>query len=265
MTANVSQKVTETDDQYSLAKILLIWACAALPMGLITWVIMPFLIPRVAVNPGLIFMPLIVLGLAWQFVLSLIILKREVVPFTWENLKIRLWLNDPINPKTGVPSKKLYLWAVLGAVVLVAWDQLGLLSNLNELWVAALPAISVPDYANLEKLPEAALGQWWLLILLLPWTIFNYVLGEELLFRGVLLPKMNGVFGKWDWIANGVLFTVYHLHQPWEIPSQIFLRDWIFPGYNKLFKSFWMSCIVHGALNAIILYVIVTLMIMGKL
>ncbi len=265
MSANVSQKVTETDDQYSLAKILVIWACAALPMGLITWVIMPFLIPRVEVEPGLIFMPLVVLGLVWQGVLSFIILKREVVPFTKENLKKRLWINHPIHPKTGVPSKKLYWWALLGAVVLFGWDQIGPLGFLDELWVNLFPAIAVPDYANLEKLSGVALDQWWLLVLLLPWVVFNYVLGEELLFRGVLLPKMRGVFGKWDWLANAIIFTLYHLHQPWEIPSQIILRDWIFPIYNKTFKSFWMSCIVHGSLRAIGIYVIFTLLIMGEL
>jgi uncharacterized protein len=31
-------------------------------------------------------------------------------------------------------------------------------------------------------------------------------LGEEFLFRGVLLPCMEGVFGRWSWVANGVLF-----------------------------------------------------------
>jgi membrane protease YdiL (CAAX protease family) len=45
-------------------------------------------------------------------------------------------------------------------------------------------------------------------------AVFNSFLGEELLFRGVLLPRMNAVFGRWDWLANGVVFGAYHLHQP---------------------------------------------------
>jgi membrane protease YdiL (CAAX protease family) len=49
--------------------------------------------------------------------------------------------------------------------------------------------------------------------------VFNTVLGEELLFRGLLLPRMRGAFGRWDWLANGVLFGVYHLHLPWSIPA----------------------------------------------
>ena len=38
-----------------------------------------------------------------------------------------------------------------------------------------------------------------------------------MLFRGVLLPKMRGVFGKWDWVANSVLFGPYHMHVPLRI------------------------------------------------
>ena len=37
--------------------------------------------------------------------------------------------------------------------------------------------------------------------------MFNTVLGEELLFRGFLLPRMEGAFGRRDWVANGVLFA----------------------------------------------------------
>ena len=75
------------DTQYGLKKILAVWASVTLPMGLIIWVITPFLIPRVDLNPGLLYLILITLGLVWQGVVSYIILRREVVPFTWEGLK----------------------------------------------------------------------------------------------------------------------------------------------------------------------------------
>jgi hypothetical protein len=34
-------------------------------------------------------------------------------------------------------------------------------------------------------------------------------------------PHQNGVFGRHDWLANGVLFAAYHLHEPWIIPTTI--------------------------------------------
>jgi membrane protease YdiL (CAAX protease family) len=46
-------------------------------------------------------------------------------------------------------------------------------------------------------------GQWWILGLALASMLFNYILGEELPFRGVLLRRMAGVFRRWDWSPTG--------------------------------------------------------------
>jgi len=53
--------------------------------------------------------------------------------------------------------------------------------------------------------PEARsqlVGAWGIWGLFLLNALFNTFLGEELLFRGLLLPRMAGVFGKWDWVMN---------------------------------------------------------------
>ena len=44
---------------------------------------------------------------------------------------------------------------------------------------------------------------------------------EELVFRGLLLPRMRSVFGKGDIFVNGLLFALYHLHQPWSMPAAL--------------------------------------------
>jgi membrane protease YdiL (CAAX protease family) len=90
-----------------------------------------------------------------------------------------------------------------------------------------------------------AVGQWWLLGALAVQVTFNYLLGEELIFRGILLPKMNRVFGKWDWLANHLLFTAYHLHFFWTTPTRLFV-NWIYAWSTKRFKSYWMGVIIHG-------------------
>lgn len=48
-----------------------------------------------------------------------------------------------------------------------------------------------PIYTNIESLmaPEFR-GAWYLLGIAVISSIFNYLLGEELFFRGVLLPKI---------------------------------------------------------------------------
>lgn len=88
-------------------------------------------------------------------------------------------------------------------------------------------------------------GAWWLAGVGLIASLFNYLLGEELLFRGVLLPKMRGVFGRWDWVANSVLFALYHLHRPRKMLGFIISGfAWSLP--VKWFRSMWFSVILHG-------------------
>jgi uncharacterized protein len=60
----------------------------------------------------------------------------------------------------------------------------------------------------------------------------------------LLLPRMNGVFGRRDWVANGVLFAVYHLHVPWVIP-QAFV-DICVPWASKRYQSALVGIAVHS-------------------
>jgi membrane protease YdiL (CAAX protease family) len=48
--------------------------------------------------------------------------------------------------------------------------------------------------------------------------VFN-IFGEELYYRGYLLPRMRGAFGRWYWVANGVLFALKHVYQRWLYPG----------------------------------------------
>lgn len=89
-------------------------------------------------------------------------------------------------------------------------------------------------------------GAWWLLGLTLLTIPFNYFLGEEFLFRGILLPKMKGVFGRWDWFFNGVFFAMYHLHKPFGVLHQIVFAGLLLSLPAKLFRSNWMAVIIHG-------------------
>jgi membrane protease YdiL (CAAX protease family) len=103
-------------------------------------------------------------------------------------------------------------------------------------------------------------GAWRLLGLYFVQSIFNTFLGEELLFRGILLPKMGGVFGKWDWAANGFLFSFYHLHQPWGILATL-PADLIVAYSGKRFRSNWFPIILHSGQSVFFLFLILGLVL----
>jgi len=267
MTTNASQNSAGTEEQYSLVKILGIWALAAVPMGIIGWVVAPALSadkdPLAAATTR---MWAITVGLIWLFVLSMIIVRREEGDLRWATIRRRLWLNTPRNPKTGQPQARLWLWVVPG-VILFALSGIVLAPILEPLWVSIFPFLAEPpsfDFGSIMESPDIQaqlVGNWSFVVMLVLLTVFNTILGEEFLFRGVLLPKMNGVFGKWDWVANGLLFTLYHVHQPWG-----FLSTWIEDIFflalpAKRFRSTWMAIIIHSAQNVFFLFIVLGLVL----
>jgi uncharacterized protein len=241
-------------EQYPLTTILGIWALAALPMGVLGWIVFPLLAPDFESDPlgaGVTRLVLLTLGLIWLFALSLLIVRREEGDLRWATVRRRLRLTAPREPATGEPRLRLWLWAVpfLVAVVVV---ELVLDAPLERAWVAAVPFLAEPAGYGFDTLfgsPELLQrleGAWWFLALFVLYAAFNTILGEELLFRGVLLPRMGGVFGRWSWVANGVLFGLYHVHQPWGIPNSVLTGLlYAFPAYR--FRSTWMSIILHSA------------------
>jgi uncharacterized protein len=230
--------------QYSLTKILAIWASVTAPMALLAFVVGPAIIPRTSLHPGLVHWMLMVVGMMWQFVVSVAVLRHELGGLHWPDVKKRIRLNLPRDPATGRPRRLLFLWVVPA----IAANFVGgyLASRLDTAWTNWLPALHEPSYTRIQGLADPQFqGQWWILGLALTSVLFNYLLGEELLFRGVLLPRMAGVFGRWDWVANTVLFGLYHVHKIWFWPSMItssFGMAWA----TKRYRSLWMGVIVHG-------------------
>jgi membrane protease YdiL (CAAX protease family) len=75
-----------------------------------------------------------------------------------------------------------------------------------------------------------------------------------------LLPKMEGVFGRWDWVANALLFGFYHLHQPWSIPGGC-ITGLVYTYPARRLRSAWMSIILHSAQSVFFLFLMLGLVL----
>jgi membrane protease YdiL (CAAX protease family) len=240
--------------QYSLAQILGVWAAAALPMGLLAWVFAPLLRDQLGGDEPLAQALLILLtaGLIWQFILVLILVRRELGTLEWPRVRDALWLRPPRDPKSGRVGGRVWWW-LIPFLLIFALEQ----------FLPAIPGPSVRDFGDFldtDRAEDFFSGAWGWYAVLVVLVIFNTVLGEELLFRGLLLPRMKRACGKWDWVVNGVLFACYHLHQPWDIPTS--LVDIFALSYpSKRFQSAWMGIIVHSAQSVVILIVVFTLVV----
>src|SRR5215212_4076223 len=243
-------------EQYSLAQILVIWAAAALPMAALAWIVAPLVADRLG---GPLALPrallvLLTLGLIWQFVLVVVLVYRERGSLRWEVLKDALWLHSPRSPTTGRVGGQL--WLVLVPALLIFTAE-GFIPY-------PLPPVTSQDFsAFVGSYAGAAFmsGNWVWFALIIALSVFNTVLGEELLFRGLLLPRMQGAFGRWDWVANGMLFALYHLHMPWVIPATL-LGDTLALSYpSRRYRSALIGIIVHSSQSVLVLVFLLPLVL----
>jgi membrane protease YdiL (CAAX protease family) len=236
--------------QYSLSRILLVWGAAAFPMAILGWVVAPAL-TRASDHSVLVRLAVLTVGLVWQFVLVAFLLYRETGSWRWSALRRRVWLNAPRSSRTGATGGRLWWW-LIPAVLLTALFDLGIKPTVDRLWVSAFPFLAEPGRWSLNNAlatPEAraqlvgAWGTWGLYLLS---AVFNTFLGEELLFRGLLLPRMAGAFPKSDWLVNGLLFGLYHLHQPWGMVSSATHGVLLFALPSRYFRSAWFGIVAHS-------------------
>jgi uncharacterized protein len=163
-------------------------------MGLLVWIVAPAIIPRTSLHPMLVHWMLIVVGMMWQFVVALAILRRELGGLRWSSIKQRIWLNLPRDPHTGKARKVLFLWTVPAIAANVVGIFLGI--RLDQAWTNWLPGFDEPSYANLGVLADPQFqGQWWILGIALTHVLFNYLFGEELLFHYFSALRFSAAIG----------------------------------------------------------------------
>jgi membrane protease YdiL (CAAX protease family) len=242
--------------QYSLAQILAVWAAAALPMGALAWVVAPLVAGQLDGPAPLIrtLLALLTVGLIWQFVLVVVLVYRERGSLRWSALKDALWLHSPRSPKTGRVGGRLWLVVIPFVLLFAAEGAIPILS--------VIPPVASHDF-NVFLGSDAGQafmsGNWVWFAVIVALFVFNTALGEELLFRG-LLPRMQGAFGRWDWVANGFLFAVYHLHEPWLIPSS--LVDIFALSYpSRRYRSALIGIIVHSSQSVFFLVLLLFLVL----
>lgn len=264
MNINAKNGMEEQDRQYSLLKIFTIWFLVTAPMTFFAFYVAPnsikwFNIPA-NTPPMLVFWPWMILGMVWQFVLSLIIVYREEGNIKLSTISRRMCYTRPRDPRTGKENNWLLLW-VLPFIALTF--LLMFFVHIPDVAGKLFPFINnLPEYNLMQVMGPQFAGAWWLLGLVMVTLPFNYLLGEEFIFRGILLPKMKGVFGKWDWFFNGVFFAFYHLHKPHGILNQILFSGLLLSFPSKRWRSNWMAVLIHG-IEGLIAFLIVLKIVLG--
>ena len=141
-------------EQYSLAKILGVWAAATLPMAALAWVVAPLVADWLdgPVALARVLLVSLTVGLIWQFVLVIVLVYREQGSLRWPILKDALWLQSPRSPRTGRVGGRLWL-VLIPATLLFATEE----------FIPTLPPVAGHDFAVLvgsEAGREFFTGNW---------------------------------------------------------------------------------------------------------
>jgi len=103
-----------------------------------------------------------------------------------------------------------------------------------------------PPFMHVEPLTHQTL---WVLLAWLPLFFFN-IAGEELWWRGYMLPRQEQSHGGMAWVVHGLGLAVFHL--PLGVHLTIIASPVLFglPFVVQRQRNLWTGFIVHGIFNA---------------
>jgi len=172
--------------------------------GLLFWLHMKWTVPFFAnilslssyatwliVGTFLLFLPL--------FLLALVLIKTDGFVLDKKNILNRLYIKKM--------KSKDWIW-IFGGLLIASLLAVGI-----AFFLTILPlGIDFSDLKDVSPIETSSLtGTERFFLLLLPvFFFFNYV-GEEILWRGYILPRQEVSFGKYAWLINGLFHIVFHL------------------------------------------------------
>jgi membrane protease YdiL (CAAX protease family) len=137
-------------------------------------------------------------------------------------------------------------WTLVGFIVIGI--TVGLIMFAGE-WAAEMGLISSfntsPPFLEFEPF---GVGQHWMLLIWIPMFLLNIV-GEELLWRGYILPRQELAHGKYAWVVNCVLWIVFHIAFGWSLIAMTLPLLIVIPYLVQKRANTWIGVILHGGIN----------------
>ena len=107
-----------------------------------------------------------------------------------------------------------------------------------------------------QLLDKSVQGRGEIVFLFLLVLLFN-VIGEELWWRGIILPRQELTHGNRTWMVHGLLWTAFHAFKWWDLVGLLpvcLLIAFI----SQRTKNNWPALIAHLLFNGLALYLVVT-------
>ncbi|MEO1403495.1 MAG: CPBP family intramembrane glutamic endopeptidase [Cyanobacteria bacterium J06635_1] len=140
-------------------------------------------------------------------------------PRSWQHFKTRFRLK-PIRGQQWFWTVGLIIFSLASFLLL----------RFTARWIASIPLFAPPDFLPTlldprvvqtdtplaEMMGVPLRGNWWVFFTYFGVLCFN-IFGEELWWRGYILPRQELTHGKWAWLIHGLLWDLFHLFFWWNL------------------------------------------------
>ena len=217
-----------------ISQSLAIFGIASIALLLETRLLIPALSAATGKEPILFWFIVAGIGIFIPLLITAaLILKKEGVVFQPAFLKERLRFH-----RMNIGD---WLWS-FGAIIVIGIMTSGLMKVIESI-IGQME--HQPYFMAFEPLsPE----QYWLLLIWFPYWVLN-IMGEEILWRGTMLPRQELVFGKWTWFFHGIGWGLFHIAFGWQLLVTLLPMLFIQSYVVQRRKNTWIGVVIHGAIN----------------
>jgi len=187
--------------------------------------------------------------LAWFFVgkvlfaslffAAIIAFWREGRPLRWADFAARFRLERLSRTDLLVSLAVLFGCGLATGAILGVWN---LIADSTD-WIDR--AQLAPDFVHMAPLTA---DTWWILAAWFPMFFFN-IAGEELWWRGYILPRQERGQGPCAWWVHGAGLALFHLPFGFDLTIALAPFLWGLPWVVSHRRNLWTGVIVHGLLN----------------
>jgi membrane protease YdiL (CAAX protease family) len=134
----------------------------------------------------------------------------------------------------------------------VAWAVAGFIVLCGASWLIAdraLPLLGMDGRPYFFHDMPLQAGNRWLLLAWLPFFFFN-IMGEELYWRGYVLPRQHAQMGGLSWLAHGLMWATWHLPMGIDLVLAALPIFFILPAIVQLRRNTTIAIVIHTVFGA---------------
>ncbi len=210
----------------------------ALYFLLLTKYLTPFLNTTIGIHAALswfitgflVFVPL--------FSMALVLAKKEAAAESFRAVFQRLRLKKF--------TQKDWAWAAGG--LFATFILTGLIMGISEMISKKFGIFALKTTPSFMEFEPFKASERWLLFVWLSMFFFNIV-GEEIFWRGYIMPRQELANGKYAWLINSALWGVFHISFGWDLLIILIPVLVIIPYAVYETKNTSVGIFIHGLLN----------------